>query len=373
LKKTSSKCAAKGFRRKRYLWFYILSLALIACGSTPPKAGNGGEAPALSPRAPRMGNSGIEGRYPIDSAVWRHGRLRVVGTRLCDERGDAVQLKGLYLRALKEESKYLNDDCIRALASEWKIDVMRIPFMSAKWYSEPSYIGDARYEGLMDKAVELCERNGIYCIIDWHVLGDGDPMIHAGESWEFFQAMAFKYGAKDHVIYEICNEPNGRNASWEGSIKPYANYVIPAIRSCDPNAVVIVGTSNWSQDVDIAAKDPLSFPNVLYAFHFYSGTHKDELRRRVEKASATIPLFSSEWGNSNYDARGGPFVAESRKWMRLMDEKGIGWCHYALTDSPEEAAILKPGAPTDGDWKESDLTRSGKFMLDYFANRGQDR
>jgi len=312
---------------------------------------------------------GIAGVYPSLSVVARYGALQVIRAQLCDEAGSPVQLNGLFLRALKAESKFLNDECFATLANEWKIDVIRIPFMSAQWYSEPSYIGDPHYEQLIDKAVSLSEKYGMYCIIDWHVLGDGNPMLHAEESRDFFARLARKYGAKKHVIYEICNEPNGKDVSWDAVIKPYAESVIPVIKAGNKDALVIVGSSTWSQDVDKVAKKPLDFSNVAYAFHFYSGTHKEELRKRVAEASGKIALFASEWGSSNCDAQGGPFIAETEKWMNLMNDKKISWCHYALTDFPESAAILKPNARADGAWKDADLTASGKFIVEYLSNR----
>ena len=91
-----------------------------------------------------------------------------------------------------------------------------------------------------------------------------------------FEEMARTYKDYPNVIYEICNEPNG--VSWDGEIKPYAEYIIPAIRAIDPDSIIIVGTSTWSQDVDIAANNPLPYDNIMYACHFYSGTHTQWLR-----------------------------------------------------------------------------------------------
>jgi endoglucanase len=348
-----------------------LSLLILSCYTTPDgsKAISDYEYKKLLETQLPAGNSGIEGNYPAGSVVARYGRLQIIDTQLCDEKGNKIQLNGVYLRALKEESKFLNDDCFSTLADKWKIDVIRIPFMSASWYSEPSYIGSQHYEQLIDRAVQLSEKYGIYCIIDWHVLGDGNPLLHAKESFDFFQRLAYKYGAKKHVLYEICNEPNGKDVTWDNVIKPYAELIIPAIKAGNPDAIVIVGTSTWSQDVDTAAKNPLDYTNILYAFHFYSGSHKDELRKKVEEASCKIPLFASEWGNSNYDAQGGPFIQESRKWMDMMYARQISWCHYALTDFPEDAAILKPNASVKGDWTDKDLTASGKFIIDFIRNR----
>lgn len=58
------------------------------------------------------------------------------------------------------------------------------------------------------------------------------------------------------------------------------------IRKYDKNAVILVGTPNWSQDVDVAAEKPLKgYQNIMYTLHFYAGTHGSWLRDKVQKAS----------------------------------------------------------------------------------------
>ena len=98
------------------------------------------------------------------------------------------------------------------------------------------------------------------------------PTVYKKQAKEFFEEMAETYGGSPNVIYEICNEPNGTNVTWQ-EIKAYAKFIIPAIRAIAPDSVIIVGTDTWSQDVRAAAEAPLNFTNVLYALHFYAGTN----------------------------------------------------------------------------------------------------
>ena len=77
----------------------------------------------------------------------------------------------------------------------------------------------------------------MYALIDWHILSDGDPNRYLDEAKLFFAEMAGKFRDCDHVLYEICNEPNG--VDW-AAVKSYAEQVIPVIREKDPKAVVIV-------------------------------------------------------------------------------------------------------------------------------------
>jgi hypothetical protein len=107
--------------------------------------------------------------------------------------------------------------------------------------------------------------------------------------------MACTYGHHPNIIYEICNEPLA--VSWNSVIKPNAEAVAGAIRAIDPDNLIIVGTSNWSQDVDQASLYPITrYPNIAYMLHFYADTHQQGLRDKAQKAlNGNIALFVTEW------------------------------------------------------------------------------
>lgn len=107
----------------------------------------------------------------------------------------------------------------------------------------------------IDTGVKAAKKLGLYVIIDWHVLNDRTPLKYQEKAKKFFAQMSKKYASYQNVLYEICNEPNG-GTTWS-DIKKYAKKVIPVIRKNDKNGIIIVGTPNWSQDVDIAAKNPI--------------------------------------------------------------------------------------------------------------------
>ena len=84
-----------------------------------------------------------------------------------------------------------------------------------------------------------------------------------------------------------------------------AEWVIPVIRENDSNAVIIVGTPTWSQDIDKALADPLDFDNVMYALHFYADTHKDWLRQKAANCiEGGLPVFISECNICDASGRG---------------------------------------------------------------------
>jgi endoglucanase len=156
---------------KKLLLFIILMLPVLSCSEV-----------AL-PNT--FTNAGVPGIYPEGSPVARYGKLKVKGTQLCDEQGRPVVLKGLFIRFLSSEGRFINQKAFSWLSDKWKVEVIRVPFLPARWYGEPSYIGIGEMEDLIKDAVRLTEENGIYCIIDWHVLGDHDPNVYKEKARPF--------------------------------------------------------------------------------------------------------------------------------------------------------------------------------------------
>ena len=116
------------------------------------------------------------------------------------------------------------------------------------------------------------------------------------------------------MIYETYNEPTG--VTW-AQIKPYHEAVVAAIRAVDTDNLIVLGTPNWSQDVDLAAADPVAGTNLLYTLHFYACTHKQSLRDKANKAiSMGLPLFVTEFGATPADGgvtkSGDNYVCEAR-------------------------------------------------------------
>lgn len=295
-------------------------------------------------------------RYPAGSMVDRHGALQVIDRRLCDQQGAPVLLRGISTHDLKAFGRFANREGVRFLAREWKVTVVR-PAL----YVE-SFLADRTIEQRLDEIVAACEENGIYCLVDWHVLHERNPQRTQEEAVAFFRRKAAQYRDRPHVIFEICNEPNGPEVTWREHVKPFAEAVIPVIRALAPRSVVIVGTPTWSQDVDLAARDPLPYENLLYAMHFYAGSHGEALREKVREASRRVAIFCSEWGTTLASGDGGPFPAESKEWLDFIEANGISWCNWSLSDAAEASALLRPGARSDGGWADDELTESGRWV-----------
>ncbi|MBR5953525.1 MAG: glycoside hydrolase family 5 protein, partial [Pseudobutyrivibrio sp.] len=180
---------------------------------------------------------------------------------------------------------------------------------------------------------------------------------------QFFGEMVRKYKGNDNVIYEICNEPNG-DTTWS-DIKSYAKEVIPVIRNVDSDAVILVGTPEWSSDLESVQDDPLNFKNIMYTYHFYAASHKDDARAELESAlEAGLPVFISEYGLVSADGNGSVDTKEAKKWYDLIDEYKLSSCIWNLSNKDEGSALISADCQSTLDWKYEDLSEEGKYFFD---------
>jgi endoglucanase len=294
------------------------------------------------------------------SPVALHGALHVdPGGVLLDSGGSPVVLRGMSLFWSQWGAPFWNPTAIGRLARDWKATVVRAPLgIESGGYLENPAREKAKLRAVVDAAIA----EGLYVIIDWH---DHNAQLHTDQSKAFFDEMAGAYGSSPNVIYEIYNEPFG--VPWS-TIKTYAEAVIPVIRGRGARNLVVVGTPNWSQDVDVAADAPLADGNVAYALHFYAATHKGPLRDKAKAAlGKRLPLFVTEWGTTEATADGVVDLVESQTWLDFLAQHRISWCNWSLGDKAEAASAVLPGTNPLGPWPRSTLTTSGAYVVEKLA------
>lgn len=313
---------------------------------------------ATVPQAP----SDPKGTTPVS----QHGQLSVKNGQLVDKNGKGYQLRGMSTHGLTWFPEFVNESAFKTLRDDWNTNVVRLAMYVDEWGNGQCYMGNKSGSlELLEKGVDICIKLDMYVIIDWHVLNPGDPSKYTNEAKSFFETVSKRYAKYPNVIYEICNEPNG-GASWSGNIKPYAEKIIPVIRKNAPNSVIIVGTPTWSQEIDKPLSDPLSYKNVMYAFHFYAATHAG-LRSNVENCVAQgLPVFVSEFGTCDASGGGANDFNETQKWLSYFDKQGISYCNWSICNKDETCSVLRPGTSANGNWSESDLTENGKWMRNWF-------
>lgn len=308
--------------------------------------------------------SGSEGKSPVGLAasLAKTGALHVEGTRLMGGNGEPIQLKGISTHGLAWFPDYINEACFRELRQEWNANVIRLAMYTAESGGYCTGGNQEQLKNLIRDGVRYAAAQDMYVIIDWHILSDSNPNTYKDAAKDFFAEVSDEYKDQSHVLYEICNEPNG-NTSWK-DIKAYAEEIIEVIRSSDKDAVILVGTPNWSQYVDQAAADPITgYDNIMYTLHFYAATHKDDLRgKMVSAVEAGLPVFVSEYGICDASGNGAIDEGQADQWVKVMDSYGISYVAWNLSNKGETSAILKSSCSKTSGFSADDISESGRWL-----------
>ena len=300
----------------------------------------------------------------------QHGALHVENGKLTDENGNTVQLYGMSTHGIAWFPQYINYDSFRTLRDDWNTNCIRLAMYTAEYGGYCAGGDKEQLKQLVRDGVSYATELGMYVIVDWHILSDCDPNQNKDEAIAFFREMSEAFADNDNVLYEICNEPNG-GTSWD-SIKSYAEEVIPVIRAQKPDAVILVGTPTWSQEIDKAAASPLDDSNVMYTLHFYAGTHKDDLRNRLETCvQNNLPVFVSEFGMCEASGNGANDFVSTTKWLDLLNKYQISFCCWNLANKDESSSVFKASSTALSDWTDDDFNESGRWIRDYFRGMPQ--
>lgn len=301
----------------------------------------------------------------------QHGALHVENGKLTDADGNTVQLYGMSTHGIAWFPQYINYDSFRTLRDDWNTNCIRLAMYTAEYGGYCTGGDKEQLKQLVRDGVSYATELGMYVIVDWHILSDCDPNQNKDEAIAFFREMSEAFADNDNVLYEICNEPNS-GTSWD-SIKSYVEEVIPVIREQKPDAVILVGTPTWSQEIDKAAASPLTFDNVMYTLHFYAGTHKDDLRNRLETcAQNNLPVFVSEFGMCDASGNGANDFDSTTKWLDLLNKYQISFCCWNLANKDESSSVFKAASTALSDWTDEDFNESGRWIREYFRSMPQN-
>jgi endoglucanase len=286
--------------------------------------------------------------------VKEHGQLKVEGTKLVDVHGKQIALHGMSFGWHNLWPRFYNAGTVKTLIRDWHCTVVRAAMgveLNDSGYVKNPAGSTAKIKAVVDAAI----KEGIYVIIDFH-----SHNIKLEEAKTFFREMATAYGKHPNVIYELFNEPDYE--TWP-EVKAYSEDLIKMIRSIDANNIILVGCPKWDQDVQLPAADPIKgYSNLMYTMHFYAGTHKQWLRDRCDEVMAKgLPLFISECAGMEASGDGPLDYAEWNKFVSWMDDKGMSWVAWSVSDKKETCSILNPSAASTGNWNDNDVKEWGKL------------
>ena len=291
------------------------------------------------------------------------GKLKVTGSLLTDAQGNPVQLRGFSTHGLAWYPQYVNQALFRQLRQDFGCNAVRLAMYTAESGGYCTGGDREKLKQLILDGVRYAKEADLYVIVDWHILSDGDPNTWADQAVAFFDELSGLLADEPHVLYEICNEPNGSTA-W-ADIRRYAERVIPVIRSHAPDAVIIIGTPEWCQRPEQAAADPITgWDNLMYSFHYYSATHGGQLRARLKKAlDRGLPVFVTEFGVTEASGSGRYDFDEADRWADLLDERGVSYMMWALANKDELCCAIRSGCHKVMGLTWSDLTEGSQWMV----------
>lgn len=361
---------------KRLFCVWMAAALLIACIPSVVNAAASDTTHLIADTAVKLSEAGALQVLDI-------GGMRT----LCGQDGDPVQLRGMSTHGLQWFPEIINDNAFAALSDDWGCNVIRL----SMYVGESGYATDPGVKQRVIDGIELARAHDMYAIVDWHVHAPGDPNaeVYVG-AMDFFDEISGLYPDDPHILYELCNEPSDNSSGGTGvandrdgwqQVKSYAEPIIAMLRDKGNTNIVIVGNPNWSQRPDLCADDPIDDQNTVYALHFYSGTHMaadnsadrsnvmSNARYAFEHGAA---VFVSEWGASEANGTGGPYLDQADDWIEFMNENNISWVNWSLTNKNEtsgtfipyqsgksEAASLDPGE--DQVWSPEELSVSGEY------------
>ncbi|MCL2260038.1 MAG: cellulase family glycosylhydrolase [Fibromonadales bacterium] len=325
------------------------------------------------------------------TSVQKWGKLQACSTHnICAEGGQVgVPLKGVSLGWSNtgwESAAFFNTATVNAMVDDWKAQIIRVPMGYARSGSGEfggSYLDDrAGNMNRVKAAIDAAIANGAYVIIDWHShseLGQADAIT-------FFDEMARSYGKEPNVIFEIFNEP--LNISWT-TIKNYATPVIAKIREHSTN-LILVGTPNWDQDIDVAASSPISGSNIAYVAHFYAASHPLSMFESKIRAvrNAGLSVFVSEFGTTHADGGCNPAgqyseckngnqynshsAANTNAWLSFLAANNIPAVAWNVNNKLEGSAFFgiegaKSGVLPASYTNQDLMTASGKYIYNWLT------
>jgi hypothetical protein len=282
-----------------------------------------------------------------DSIYWAPP-LDVVGTKIVNANGYAVQLKGFATMGAYPD---VTHDQINRFRSDWHITLLRLPLLTSDcncpraicWTIGNIAINatNAAYITAADSIIKWCRDNHIYVMLDgWHEGGQGNTSGNFSSTVKAWSLMAERYKNQDHIIWEIFNEPH--NVSWSAWV-PMAQQLIDTIRAHNPvSKVIVAGTANWDQQADVNTLK-INRDKIIYSWHPYSGIYGSDNATTWESrfgfimTSGLAPVMNTEWGGGNSASYGTPLI----QYMKSKGMSWTGWC-YSSDWGPAMLSSVNP-------------------------------
>jgi aryl-phospho-beta-D-glucosidase BglC (GH1 family) len=220
---------------------------------------------------------------------------------------------------------------------------------------------DAEGFRLLDRLVEWARKDGIYVIIDLHCAPGGQTGTNIDDSWgypwlyssqqaqtqtaEVWRRIAAHYKDEPTVLgYDLLNEPvphYPQLKQFNKDLEPVYRKLAAAIRSVDPNHVLILGGAQWDSNFKVFS--PPFDSNVMYTFHkYWTATDTSVIRDYLDfRDKYHVPIWLGESGENN-DAWIGAFT-------KTLEENHVGWCFWPYKKMDAASSVVSFDRPAHWD------------------------
>jgi endoglucanase len=235
-------------------------------------------------------------------------QLITQGNTFTNKNGEAISLRGVSLCSLAWHSPLAQIKQVSDVNTGWHPNILRLPVQVREW---DRVGGDAYIRDRLEPAVKICRENGVYCIIDWHLIAAWDDPASDKILRNFWRKVAPLYANNPNILYEIFNEPTTPKQRtrenwlrWRDKAQSWVNF----IRTLAPETILLVGSPHWDQMTSFAAEDPIVGTNIGYVSHVYPNWKPHKWDKLFGNAAAKIPMMITEWGWSSTEGSKKDFV-----------------------------------------------------------------
>ncbi|HUO00403.1 MAG TPA: cellulase family glycosylhydrolase [Bradyrhizobium sp.] len=243
-------------------------------------------------------------------------------------------------------------------------NTVRVP-LSWRLFVEEGDGGAVRFEGpgwsLLDRLVQWCRDSGLRVLIDLHSApggqtghthdeGTGYPLLFYVPEYKrltiaLWQKLAEHYRDETALLgYDLLNEPISPFSNPDylnPRLEPLYSDIVTAIRSVDPNHVVVLGGTQW--ETSFAAFGRPFDRNAAYTYHkFWFEPNRAAVQEYVNFSNRwKVPVILGETGEYNDD-----FNVKIRK---LQEQFGMGWIFWTYKNLGSTLSVVTIRKPPGWD------------------------
>lgn len=231
---------------------------------------------------------------------------------------------------------------------------------------KPPYAVREEEKARIFAGLDLCLKHNLLTVFSPSAGFEDNDKFFGNEAWltafkDFWREVATRYKDKGPIVYDLVNEPWGKEAQRRWS--SYAKELTAAIRQIDTRHTIMVEPPEWGWPNGFPYLEPTGDKNTIYSFHFYGPMdfshqrgakghmtttdqqwrervypgriqgedwNKDRFRKEVRTAAQWrdkygVRIWCGEFGLARWARGADRWVAD---WIDALEEEKIGWAYY---------------------------------------------